>query len=62
MTNTENATTSASKIDPRTIFRDWKGWLAVAWVTWWGSAYVITVLEARAPQVLVWLRSWLTGY
>jgi hypothetical protein len=41
---------------------DWKGWLAVAWVLWWGAAYVVTVLEARAPQLLIWLRSWSAGH
>jgi hypothetical protein len=40
---------------------DWKGWLALAWVLWWGFAYVLTVLEARAPHLLVWLRSWANG-
>jgi hypothetical protein len=40
---------------------DWKGWLALGWVLWWGSAYAVTVLEARAPQALVWLRSWAAG-
>jgi hypothetical protein len=34
---------------------DWRGWVALAWALGWGWAYVIMVLQARAPQVLTWL-------
>lgn len=37
---------------PRRV--DWRGWIAVAWVVFWGSAYVLTVIQARAPQLLRW--------
>jgi hypothetical protein len=41
---------------------DWKGYLALAWVLWWGSAYAVMVLEARAPQILCWIKSWVASH
>ena len=35
---------------------DWRGWLALAWVVLWGSAYAVMAIQARAPQVVQWLR------
>jgi hypothetical protein len=40
------------RTDPRI---DWRGWIALAWVLFWGWAYVLMVIHARAPQVLGWL-------
>ncbi len=36
---------------------DWRGWIALAWVLWWGWLYSLMVLETKFPQVLAWLRS-----
>jgi len=36
---------------------DWRGWIALAWVLWWGWLYSLMVLEAKFPQVLAWLRT-----
>jgi hypothetical protein len=33
---------------------DWRGWIALAWVVFWGSAYAVTAIRARAPQLLHW--------
>ncbi len=41
---------------------DWRGWITVVWVVVWGWAYGTMALEARAPQVLAWLRSWSAGH
>jgi hypothetical protein len=35
---------------------DWRGWIGLAWVVFWGSAYTLTAIQARAPQILRWLR------
>ncbi len=35
---------------------DWRGWLALAWVLWFGWLYSLMVLETKFPQVLAWLR------
>jgi hypothetical protein len=35
---------------------DWRSWIALVWVIGWGWAYGIMVVQARAPQVLTWLR------
>jgi hypothetical protein len=56
------ASGSAPTVPGRLRRNDWKGWLALAWVLWWGSAYAVTVLEARAPRALVWIRSWTAGH
>jgi hypothetical protein len=37
---------------------DWRGWIALAWVLWWGWAYIQMVFHARSPQILASLRSW----
>jgi len=31
---------------------DWRGWVALAWVIFWGWAYVAMLLRARSPQLL----------
>jgi hypothetical protein len=36
---------------------DWRGWIVLAWVLWWGWAYGVMAIHARAPQVLAWLRT-----
>jgi hypothetical protein len=33
---------------------DWRGWIGLAWVVIWGSAYAVTVIQARCPQLLSW--------
>ncbi len=45
---------------PRTRI-DWRGWLALAWVLFWGWAYTLMVIQARAPQVLTWFRELTVG-
>jgi hypothetical protein len=49
-------------LDPETAnpksslsWRDWRGWIAVAWMLWWGWEYAVMMYHARAPQVLAWL-------
>ncbi len=39
---------------------DWRGWIALAWVLFWGWTYALMAIQARAPQVLAWVRK-LTG-
>lgn len=40
---------------------DWRGWIALAWVLWWAWAYGLMAIQARAPQVIAWVRSlWTT--
>jgi hypothetical protein len=34
---------------------DWRGWIALAWVVFWGSAYALMAIQARAPEVLRWV-------
>jgi hypothetical protein len=36
---------------------DWRGWIAVAWVLIWGWSYALMAIQARAPQVLDWMRT-----
>lgn len=36
---------------------DWLGWLVLAWVLFWGTAYVFTAIQARCPRLATWLRS-----
>jgi hypothetical protein len=36
---------------------DWRGWIALAWVLWWGWAYALMAVRARGPQVVAWIRS-----
>jgi hypothetical protein len=33
---------------------DWRGWIALAWVVIWASAYTVTVIQARCPRLLSW--------
>ena len=37
---------------------DWRGWIALAWAVLWGSAYALTAIQARAPQVARWVTAW----
>jgi hypothetical protein len=34
---------------------DWRGWVALAWVVVWGSAYALIAIQARAPQLWSWI-------
>jgi hypothetical protein len=34
---------------------DWRGWVALAWVVVCGSAYALTAIQARAPQLWSWI-------
>ena len=36
---------------------DWRGWVALAWVVFWGWAYALMAIQARSPQVLEWFRT-----
>jgi hypothetical protein len=36
---------------------DWRGWITLAWVLWWGWAYAVMAVQARGPQVMAWLRA-----
>jgi hypothetical protein len=36
---------------------DWRGWIALLWVLWWGWAYGVMAIQARGPLVLAWLRT-----
>ncbi len=36
---------------------DWRGWIALAWVLWWAWAYGRMAIQAKAPQVLAWIRA-----
>lgn len=31
---------------------DWRGWLLVGWVLWFGTLYVLMMLRERAPGLL----------
>jgi hypothetical protein len=44
------------RLSPR-IRPDWRGWIVLAWVLIWGWAYALMAIEAKAPQVLAWIRS-----
>ena len=46
----------ASDDQPLTSRRrpDWHGWIGLAWVVIWGSAYAVTVIQARCPRLLSW--------
>jgi hypothetical protein len=41
---------------------DWRGWIALLWVLVWGWAYAVMTIQARAPQVVSWLRSLTAGH
>jgi hypothetical protein len=41
----------------RRIRTDWRGWIALTWAIGWGWAYALMAIQARAPQVLAWIRS-----
>jgi hypothetical protein len=34
---------------------DWRGWITLAWVLWWGWAYCQMAVAVKGPQVLQWL-------
>ncbi len=36
---------------------DWRGWITLAWVVWWGWLYSLMVLETKFPWVLARLRA-----
>jgi hypothetical protein len=42
------------RTDPRI---DWRGWIGLAWVLYWGWAYALMAIQARAPKVLDWMRN-----
>ncbi len=46
-----------SRVDGPPQRIDWRGWLALAWVAWFGWLYGRMVLEQRAPGLLAALRS-----
>jgi hypothetical protein len=53
-----NSVQELSKVEPRHRPRpDWRGWIALVWVIGWGWAYGTMVFQARAPQLLTWLRA-----
>ena len=35
---------------------DWRGWVTLAWVVFWGGMYCNTVVRARGQRVLDWFR------
>ena len=41
---------------------DWRGWIALVWVLVWGWAYALMAIQAKAPQVVSWVRSLTTGH
>jgi hypothetical protein len=40
---------------------DWRGWVALGWVLAGACAYALMAVQARAPQVVSWLRSLTPG-
>jgi hypothetical protein len=46
--------------DPDRVRWDWRGWIALVWVLVWGWAYAVMAVQARAPQVLAGIRSFLS--
>ncbi len=52
---------STAELDHRSR-PDWRGWIALVWVIVWGWAYATMAFQARAPQVLTWLRTWTAGH
>ena len=40
---------------------DWRGWIGVAWVVFWGSAYAFMAIQAKAPQVWSWMMTLARG-
>lgn len=36
---------------------DWRGWIALAWIIFWGWAYALMAIQARSPQVAAWIRT-----
>jgi hypothetical protein len=35
---------------------DWRGWIALAWVVFWGWAYILMAFQARSPQIVHWIK------
>jgi hypothetical protein len=54
MADRQSSTARESPARPRP---DWRGWVAVAWAVFWGSAYLWMVLQARAPGFVAWIRT-----
>ena len=46
-----------SEIEALSRRLDWRGWLALAWVVYWGWAYAVMATQARWPLVSAWLQS-----
>jgi hypothetical protein len=46
--------TQADQPRPLRSRPDWRGWIALTWVVFWGSAYALTVIHARCPRLLSW--------
>jgi hypothetical protein len=41
---------------------DWRGWIALVWVLVWGWVYALMAIQARAPQLLAWIRTLTTRH
>jgi hypothetical protein len=44
--------------DPPAVTRrrpDWRGWIILAWVVWWGLLYGTMVVEKRGGKVRGWI-------
>jgi hypothetical protein len=35
---------------------DWRGWIALAWVLFWGLSYCGMVVQARGQRIMDWFR------
>jgi hypothetical protein len=40
-----------------TAIRDWRGWIAVAWVLIWGGIYLRTAVLPRLSNAIAWIIS-----
>lgn len=47
--------TFLSDSDPRRI--DWRGWIVLAWVVFWGAAYLRMAVAPRLTPAIRWLLS-----
>jgi hypothetical protein len=43
-------------LKPKPQVVDWRGWVALAWVVWFGLLYGRMVVERRGGKVRDWLR------
>jgi hypothetical protein len=41
----------SDEIRARIASIDWRGWLALAWVVWFGTLYCKTVIESRGGKI-----------